>query len=205
MASVSEQLVREYFETAGCLVRTPIKYQVAARRKRPEEEIDLLIWNPFAADDHQARGLVWSEADVHHCRRALVCVRGWHSERLTPAVLQDSPDFFRFTSEEVRQLAEQQLDGGPVCCLLCVPNLPAGRPLREQVEGLLSEHDVDGVLLFPTMLMEMIRRVDRKSNYEPSTVLQILRILKQYRLLRDPQLDLFSHRRRSRRSKREDG
>ena len=46
MASVNEQIVRDYFEILGFFVIQPSKYQVAARRKTATEEIDMLICRP---------------------------------------------------------------------------------------------------------------------------------------------------------------
>ena len=46
MAAIDEGIVREYFEQNGFLVRQMRKYQVQARRKTSDEEIDLLVYNP---------------------------------------------------------------------------------------------------------------------------------------------------------------
>ena len=48
MSAVNEAIVREYFESLGFLVRQPRKYQVSARPKHIEEEVDLLVVNPAA-------------------------------------------------------------------------------------------------------------------------------------------------------------
>ena len=45
MSGFDENIVREYFELHGFLVRQVRKYQVQARRKVAEEEIDLLVKN----------------------------------------------------------------------------------------------------------------------------------------------------------------
>ena len=42
MAAIDEGIVREYFEQYGFLVRQVRKYQVQARRKTGEEEVDLV-------------------------------------------------------------------------------------------------------------------------------------------------------------------
>ena len=46
MSAIDEGIVREYFEQNGFLVRQPRKYQVAARRKTGDEEVDLVVFNP---------------------------------------------------------------------------------------------------------------------------------------------------------------
>jgi hypothetical protein len=46
MSAIDEGIVREYFEQNGFLVRQVRKYQVMARRKSGDEEIDLIVYNP---------------------------------------------------------------------------------------------------------------------------------------------------------------
>ena len=46
------------------------------------------------------------------------------------------------------------------------------------------------------MLLELLEGVDTNKNYEKSDLLQILRILKNYDLLKAPQLELFALRKR---------
>ncbi|HTX66572.1 MAG TPA: hypothetical protein VMD31_12435, partial [Opitutaceae bacterium] len=46
MSAIDEGIVREYFEQNGFLVRQARKYQVQARRKTSDEEVDLVVYNP---------------------------------------------------------------------------------------------------------------------------------------------------------------
>ena len=46
MAGFDDSLVREYFEMNGFFVRQSRKYAVQSRRKRADEEGDLLVINP---------------------------------------------------------------------------------------------------------------------------------------------------------------
>ena len=46
MSAIDEGIVREYFEQSGFLVRQVRKYQVQARRKTGDEEVDLVVYNP---------------------------------------------------------------------------------------------------------------------------------------------------------------
>jgi hypothetical protein len=62
---------------------------------------------------------------------------------------------------------------------------------------------VDWWCLFPTMLRELAGHVEVSKNYEKSELLQILRILKNYDLLKDEQLELFRPR-QSRKNRRHD-
>jgi hypothetical protein len=49
MSAIDEGIVREYFEQNGFFVRQARKYQVQARKKTGEEEIDLARLQPHLA------------------------------------------------------------------------------------------------------------------------------------------------------------
>jgi hypothetical protein len=59
---------------------------------------------------------------------------------------------------------------------------------------MLKERGVDAIISFRTMLLDIIDRVEINRNYRKSDTLQLLRILKTYDFLKDPQLDLLSER-----------
>jgi len=198
MSSVNEWIAREYFESLGFLVRQPRKFQIGARPKQAEEEIDLLAVNPVAREHRVPEDMIWSGRDVHHIARAIVAVRGWHTERFSPAVMELSSEIFRLTDSYVLQKAEEMMGPGPVTKILCLPELPATKDLRERALQMLRDKGIDGVILFRTMLFELAAHVDVNKNYEKSDLLQILRILKNYELLRDAQMDLFRMRRKKR-------
>ena len=204
MPGVNEAIVREYFESLGFLVQQPHKYAVMARSKIPEEEVDFLAINPKAegAPPFAPDSPLISGQDLLRVPRAVVSVRGWHTDRVSPAMLKLSPELVRFAQEPALRRAQEGLGDGPLVKILCLPELPASPALRRRALDLLREKGVDAVLLFPTMLRELIRTVETSKNYEKSDVLQTLRILKNYDLLRDEQLELF---RRAPRRKRGDG
>lgn len=193
MPAVSEAIAREFFEACGFFVRQPTKYLVIAREKRPEEEIDLFVFNPSPDPEVPvpSAAQVVGAADLKGIQRAVVCVRGWHSERVRATRPEHTADLTRFAEESALRRARSWWGTGPVCRILCIPELPATPTLRRKAVEVLAERGVDAVLLFPTMLLELIRRVDRNRNYEKSDLLQTLRILKVYGLLRDDQLELF--------------
>lgn len=201
MSAVSENIVREFFETLGFLVQQPFKYQVGARRKRSEEEIDLLVINPKIARNKLPDTRVWGPGELKDISRAVVSVRPWHTERFSPSVLEKSPEVVRFTRPGAMRSAVAVLGNHPIAKILCVSALPASRDLRERALDILAEHEVDGVLQFRTMLLTLTADVDTKKSYDQSDLLQVLRILKNYDLLKDPQLELFGSRpRRSRKT-----
>lgn len=196
MASVNEQIVRDYFEVLGFFVIQPNKYQVAARKKTAIEEIDMLICRPEGKAAALPEPGLWGSAELHEVDRALVSVRGWHTDRFSPAVLDKSPELVRFADKDVLKKAGAYLGEGPLAKILCISDLPASKTLQKQVLGKLSDQGVNGVIIFRNILQELASDIDAKNNYEKSDVLQMLRILKNYDLLREPQLELFTRRRR---------
>lgn len=196
MPAVNETIVREYFEAMGFLVQQPNKHLVQARAKRPEEEIDFVVFNPLAADHLLPDRILWTPQDVRGIRRAVVSVRGWHTDRFSPAILQDSPEIFRFADRKVVARAERILGGGPVARILCVPAMPVAREVRDEALAIFRERGVDGVLPFRTLLVELAALVDVNCNYEKSDFLQALRILKNYDLIKDAQMELFERSRK---------
>lgn len=196
MASVNDAIVREYFEMLGFMVRQPRKYQVAARsRKEAREQVDLIVVNPGGATAGEAASLLWTGQDLQHVSQAVVGVRGWHTDRFSPAVLKLAPEVCRFAAADVVEGLASELSDGPVSRILCLSELPASKELQSETLEVLKEHGIDGVLLFPVMLLELLRGVDTNKNYEKSNLLQLLRILKTYDLVKDSQLELFKGRR----------
>jgi len=190
LAAVSEWIAREYFETLGFLVNQPTKYQVAARPKRAEEEFDLLVINPHGGGPLPEPG-IWNADSLKQVPRAVVAVRGWHTDRFSPAVLETSPEVFRFLEDEAVTEATRLMGPGPLAKVLCLPGLPATRDLELRSLEILRQRGVDGILSFRTMLLELAQRVDVNRNYDQSDLLQVIRLMKHYDLLKDPQLELF--------------
>ena len=199
MASVNEWMVREYLEALGFLVRQPRKYQVVARSKGIHEEVDLLAVNPLAkAGAAFPEDMLWGARELAQVPGVVVAVRGWHSERFTAAMLASSPEIYRFAEPDSVRAAAAEMGMDPPAKVLCMADLPADPDQRAEALEFLRSQGIDGVILFRPMLLELAERVDVKKTYEKSDLLQILRILKNYDLLRSGQMDLFRQTRRRR-------
>ncbi len=202
MSSVNETIVREYFESLGFLVNQPRKYQVMARAKQAVEEVDFVVFNQQGGAGELPPFDVWGATELRQVARAVIGVRGWHSERFSPAKLDLEKDLFRLADNSVIQKAHRQLGPGPVAKILCLPDLPPPGPMRARSLAILQAGGIDGVVLFRPMLLELVRSVDAQKNYERSDLLQVLRILKAHDLLKDAQLDLFRMKKKRNESNR---
>jgi len=197
MAAVSETIVREYFELHGFFVRQQRKYIAPTRRE--DEEVDFFVLNPHQVASDKPLPFVLTSNEVPLIARAVVVVKGWHTESFSSAVLAHAPEIFRFVERAVFQRAAKTFGGGgPPTKILVVPALPQSKEGREQSIGLLKSKGVDAVIPFHTMLADLIDQIEVNRNYQKSDLLQIIRILKNYDFFKEPQLELFKTRRRKR-------
>ena len=194
MSAINEQIAREYFEAHGFFVRQPHKYVVMARNKRPSEEIDLIIVKPAQKDHDVPADILWTGRHLSGVARAVVSVRGWHTERISVQALQNFPQLFRFAMPDAVASVRSLLGDDPVARIICLPDLPTATAARKDALAVLRARGVDGVVLFPTMVRELAAWLETSNNYEKSDVLQMLRIVKNYDLFREDQLELFGRK-----------
>jgi len=203
MAGFDENIVREYFELNGFFVRQLRKYVVQSRKKRADEEIDLIVFNPNAPMDAPEPGFQLFSSDMASIRKAVVVVKAWHTSRFTPAMLKSSSRIFDFLKKDVVNKAEEyfRFDEAEMGAdmantdghkrLLVIPGLPTSDPQRSESIQLLKEQGVDGIIAFSTILENLLRHVEVNHSYQKSDLLQLMRILKIYDMVKEPQMNLF--------------
>ncbi len=201
MSAIDEGIVREYFEQNGFLVRQARKYQVQSRRKAAEEEIDLVVFNPSWQRDSRKPDFFLFSNELPHVHKAIVAVKPWHTGVFTPNMLKSSPEVFRFLEDNVlKQVARlfapdaTEDAGGGLTKILVLPSLPTAEPFRSQSVELLKARGVDAIISFRAMLLDLLEKIEINQNYTKSDTLQVMRILKNYDLLKDTQMDLLSER-----------
>jgi hypothetical protein len=200
MSSVSETIVREYFELNEFLVRQPRKF--IAQTKREDDDIDFFVLNPRPQLRPAEPPFILTSPDLASIERAIVVVKGWHTETFSSARLASTPEIFRFVEPKVFQQAVRAFgkDGAPTK-ILVVPALPHETKARDESIALLRSKGVDAVIPFHTMLTDLLAHAEVNRNYQKSDLLQIIRILKNYNFFKEPQLELFKTKRRGRGSK----
>ncbi len=189
MSAVDEGIVREYFEAHGFLVCQRRKYIVQARQKTAHEEIDLIVLNQAAAGDPLPDFEITTES-LTRVARAIVAVKGWHTEVFAPGVLAHQPKIFGFVEKRALEEAQRLVGGDSITKILIVPGLPRDAKTRARSIEVLRAKGVDGVISFRSILQELIAGVRTNRNYQKSDLLQILRLLKNYDLLKEPQMEL---------------
>jgi hypothetical protein len=195
MSAVNDWIVREYFEMLGYLVTQPRKYTVP-RHKTAGEEVDLVVINPSIKEHKLPESFVWYTDELKTVARAIVAVRGWHTERFYVSTFEQAPHILRFAAPESMRCATKLIGTDSIAKILCLPNLPATGELKQKTIQTLRDKGVDGIISFETILSEIVERVDVNRNYDKSDLLQVIRLLKNYGQIRDRQLDMFAKRSR---------
>jgi hypothetical protein len=200
MAAVSETIVREYFELNGFLVRQLRKF--VAPGSREDDDVDFLALNPHPQTGTVERPFVLGSHDLVFVERAILILKAWHTDVFSPALLNNTPDFFRFLDKRaVRQAVASFGKNGTLLKILVVPALPQETQAREQSIAILRSKGLDAAISFRTMLADLVTHVEANRNYQKSDLLQLIRILKNYDFFKGPQLDLFGAKRKSRKAK----
>ncbi len=204
MAGFDENLVREYFELNGFLVCQLRKFQKQPRKKGAQGEAELLVFNPNARADGGLAGFQLFSADMARIHHAIVVVKAWHNSRFTPAMLKSSSRAFDFLKKDVLGQMEAFFPkegesfervvpkDEAITRILVLPGLPTSNPQRSESIELLKESGVDGIITFSTILENLFRNVEVNHSYQKSDLLQLMRILKIYDMVREPQMSLFN-------------
>ncbi len=212
MSAIDEGIVREYFEQNGFFVRQVRKYQVQARKKTGDEEIDLLVYNPAYQRGSRKPDFFLFSNELAYVHRAMIAVKGWHTDVFSPTMLKNSPEIFRFLEENVLKQATRffpteadEVNGsvsesGALTKILVLPSLPTAEPFRSQSVEVLKGHGVNAIISFRSMLLDLIEKIEINRSYRKSDTLQVMRILKNYDLFKDAQMDLPSAQTATRRT-----
>lgn len=196
MAGFDDSLVREYFEMNGFFVRQSRKYALQSRRKRTDEEGDLLVINPSPRREGVTPFQLFS-SDLPGISTAVVAVKAWHTTKaLTPSMIKKG-DLLEFVRKEAVEAAKEAFaelaptEGQPLAKILVLPGIPATEPQRSESITLLRESGVDHVLTFRTILENLVQAVESNQGYAKSDTLQLLRLLRVYDMVKAAQLELF--------------
>lgn len=187
MADVNIQLVREFFELNLFAVLTNWQRDTL-RLRGADSGLQLFVENVNPALP-RALDFVLSPVDLCSIERALVEVRAWHAERFYPSVVDSSPVLAQFVSEDSLSFAREIFGSRPFTTILVISELPASSEPRARSIDLLESAGIGHIIEFPSILRDLLEKVSMHENYTPSPTLQILRLLKRYKLVRNQQLE----------------
>jgi len=197
MAGFDDSLVREYFEANGFFVRQSRKYAVQSRRKRADEEGDLLVINPSPRREMVLPFQLFG-SDIPGLTTAVVAIKAWHSTKaITPTMIRKG-DLLEFVKKEAVEAAKEafaELSANaaePMSKILILPGIPSLEPQRSESIALLKQSGVDHVITFRTILENLVQNVESNQSYDRSDTLQLLRLLRVYDMVKPAQLELFN-------------
>ena len=187
MSDVTVQLVREFFELNAFYVMTYWLHDTV-RARATEHGLQLFVENTAPAAG-RTLDFVLRAGDAPAIPRALVEVRAWHADRFYPSVIESNPVLLEVAQEESRTRARQVFGEADIPIILVISELPASPEPRQRSIRLLQDAGIDHVLEFPTILHEILDRINANVSYAPSHTLQTLRLLKRYDFIRHQQLE----------------
>lgn len=199
MQTVDEILVGEYFEQNGFLAR-PLRKSRLQSKRNPDEGLDLYVRNMVFAQGGREPNFLMFSSELRYLESAIICVHGWFGDKAALASMTSSSDIIRHLETHVVKKVEKWFEvdprvrfgtKAPPKKILVAPVFPTQEPYRTQVEDLLKSKGVDGILSFKSMLLDLIERVDTKQVYYKSELLQLLRTLKTFDLVKDSQMGLL--------------
>lgn len=183
MTSIDAQLAREFFELIGFRVHTSW-----AQHQRSDGAVQLYVENPRATEITVPE-FVLAVDHFNGVRRAVVEVRPWHTERLYASVIENSPVLTQFAAHENIVHAADFFGNAPFKTILIVSELPPNIEQRVRSIRALESEPIDHVLEFPTILHHLIGAVNINSSYSSSATLQLIQLLKRYRLIQYQQME----------------
>lgn len=206
MSGFEEKTVREYFERNGFFVRPWTLERTLSGKKQTRTSGGIVVHHPGPRKDPESRGFQLFSGDMAAVRAAVVVVRAPHVGSFSPALLKNSSRMFTFLKKEVLGKEERlfpaeesgELKEVTGCAdssgwerILVLPGLPVGDPHRGECIELLRTSGVDGMIAFSTVLENLLRQVRVNQSYGDSDLLELLRVLKIYDLVKEPQMQLF--------------
>lgn len=184
MAGLDLQIVREFFELNHFKVATRWPQHVP----QADGGVQLYVQNAGAANPQQA------ETELHPSRlrsvgNAVVEVRPWHTDRLYASLVEGNPVLTQFAEPWALGHAADFFGGEPFATILVVSELPRTPEQRAQALRRVEQGGVRHVIEFPAILQDLTERVALSGSYTGSPTLELLQLLKRYRLLRSQQLE----------------
>lgn len=183
MTSIDAQLAREFFELNGFRVHT-----VWAQHQRSDGAVQMYVERDEISVTSDPE-LILSVEDLPKLSRALVEVRPWHTERLYSSVIENNPILTQFARPENTLHAREFFNDRSFRTVLITSELPSNLEQRSRTAAAIASSPVDHVIEFATILRHLIGAVNVNSSYTASATLQLLQLLKRYRLIQHQQME----------------
>lgn len=187
MTDVDLQLVREFFELNLFRVTTNWR-QHGTAGETGDVGLQLYVENTKPASG-ESLDVVLHPSDLPHLSYAVVEIRAWHTDRFYSSLIESNPGVTQFAEPWALGHARDFFGTDDFKTVLVVSELPRTAEQRVQALQRLRRSGVDHVIEFPNVLQSLASNVVLSGTYTGSPTLQLLQLLKRYRLLRNQQLE----------------
>ena len=191
MSDINLQLVKEFFELNGFMILTNRKHQLRKIGADWEYSIELLVGNLDFVEPATEPGFVLEPRNLKAIPRAIVDVKGWHTEVFYPSTIEQGRTLFAFVSPESLQYASRVFKEEPFSKVIVLSELPSNKEILDRSIDVLRKNGIDHVIEFATILKDLISRVQVNYNYTESDTLQLVRLMKRYGLVKDLQMEFM--------------
>lgn len=188
MSNINETLVREFFEMLGFVVKANRKF--VPKGKASKRGVDFLIINLNPNQNKEPETFVLDSESVKSVHSAIMRIEPWHTDKFYPSVIQKDEGLLDFLNPGNLEEARKILKNSDFKKILVISNLPANKEMCDKSEKILKQKGVDYLITFPIILSSLIKTIKSNKSYY-GDALELLRILKHYRLFKKPQLELF--------------
>ncbi|MCD6219688.1 hypothetical protein J7K43_04815 [Candidatus Calescamantes bacterium] len=164
-------------------------YPLKRNSGKRETPYDLFFTNPkvskrevsFFLDSFSIKGIKYG----------IVKVLGWHREIFTPSLLR------KLMELDIQRLplaegVKHPQGKGKVKKILVLSRVTSSSEGKRNLEKFLEGKGIDHIITFEILFWGLLDKIKENQNYT-SPLLEILRILKSYRMLKTPQLEFFDH------------
>lgn len=190
MADTNARIVREFLEAHNFTVITNRKFQLQKADPPGRYSIEILAKNMRYTESEDSLPMRLQPSHMRFIPNAIVDVKGWHTNRFSPSLLNSAPDLFYFVSPEPLAFAREMFGEAPFKSILVISELAVTQDVWPEMEEKFREKGIDHVIDFPTILGFLISHVEVSHNYIESDTLQMLRLLKRYNLVKGLQMEL---------------
>ena len=197
---MDELIVKEYLELNGFVTIPLRKGRSQSKRSLQGEGVDLYARNMKFIEGERDPSFLLFSSELRHLRSAIICVKGWHGEKAALGNVANGADMLKYVEGNVLKKVEKWFEpvnwrelGEPVMPkkILVAPAFPTQEVYRARIVTALKERGVDGILSFKSILLDIIDRVDPRQVYPGSELLQFVRTLKTFDLLKDSQMNFL--------------
>jgi len=186
VTDIDLHLVREFFELNLFQVMTHWHQESSAGRSDSGIQLFVRNTNPVLEDPPET---VLTPTDLVRIDNAVVEIRAWHTDRFYSSVIESNPVVTQFVQADALTSARDFFGGAPFRTVLVISELPSAPERRHDSIRSLREAGVQHILEFTTILRELVQRVNLSSTYAPSHTLQMIQLLKRYRMLQNLQME----------------